>query len=164
MTLGALFDNTGLAGIEWGDKFSTDNSDGDKIEDVSFWHQCLKDDLDDFFNLRLNHRKLRVPLSRIVLDSMSDFRRKVWDALRAIPPGKTLSYKAIAEEVGNPASARAVGGACRENRWLLLIPCHRAVASNGRLGGFSGKRRRLDIKKKLLLLETGKKYDVLNPA
>lgn len=63
------------------------------------------------------------------------FQQRVWDKLRRIPCGATRRYGDIASELGT--SARAVGGACRANPLLLLIPCHRVVASNGR-GGFAG--------------------------
>jgi methylated-DNA-[protein]-cysteine S-methyltransferase len=64
------------------------------------------------------------------------FQQRVWECLRRIPAGATRRYGDIAREVGS--SARAVGGACRANPLLLLIPCHRVVASNGH-GGFAGQ-------------------------
>ena len=81
------------------------------------------------------------------------FRRRVWAALRAIPPGKTRTYGELARDLGS--SARAVGGACRANPCPIIVPCHRVVASNGGLGGFSGHRGGawLDIKRRLLALE-----------
>jgi methylated-DNA-[protein]-cysteine S-methyltransferase len=65
------------------------------------------------------------------------FQRRVWQRLSAIPAGETLTYGALARELGT--SARAVGGACRTNPIPLVIPCHRVVATNG-LGGYSGER------------------------
>jgi methylated-DNA-[protein]-cysteine S-methyltransferase len=62
------------------------------------------------------------------------FRRRVWDAIRAIPPGATRTYGQIAAELGS--SARAVGQACGDNPLPLLIPCHRVVAADGP-GGFA---------------------------
>ena len=64
------------------------------------------------------------------------FQRKVWDALRAIPPGETRSYGALAAELGT--SARAIGGANAANPIPILIPCHRVVGAAGALGGYSG--------------------------
>jgi len=78
------------------------------------------------------------------------FQQKVWRALLAIPLGRTLTYAEIATEVGSPKALRAVGGACGANQIPVLIPCHRVVASHGRLGGFSG---RLQWKRKLLQRE-----------
>ncbi|MFC7476193.1 methylated-DNA--[protein]-cysteine S-methyltransferase [Dankookia sp. GCM10030260] len=65
------------------------------------------------------------------------FRRQVWDALRRIPPGETRSYIDIAREVGC-RSARAIGQANGSNPIPILIPCHRVVAADGSLGGYSG--------------------------
>ncbi len=67
----------------------------------------------------------------------SPFRRTVWDALRRIPPGETKSYIDIAREVGC-RSARAVGQANGDNPLPILIPCHRVIAADGSLGGYSG--------------------------
>jgi len=77
------------------------------------------------------------------------FQRDVWEALQDIPYGSTATYGRIAEEIGRPGSARAVGTACGANPIPLIIPCHRVVASNG-IGGYSGG---LSIKRKLLAME-----------
>ena len=79
----------------------------------------------------------------------SDFRRGVWEALRRIPFGQTVTYQELAEQMGHPRAARAVGGACAANRLLLAVPCHRVVACHG-LGGFAFG---LEWKRKLLALE-----------
>lgn len=63
------------------------------------------------------------------------FQHRVWAALRAIPPGTTRRYGELAAVLGT--AARAIGGACRANPLLLLVPCHRVVASTG-AGGFMG--------------------------
>lgn len=65
------------------------------------------------------------------------FRRRVWEALRRIPAGETRSYLDVAREVGC-VSARAIGGANGANPIPILIPCHRVVAADGGLGGYSG--------------------------
>ena len=80
----------------------------------------------------------------------TDFQRRVWAALRQIPPGKTSSYGAIARQIGRPKAVRAVGGACGANPLPVLIPCHRVLAADGRMGGFSGG---LDWKRRLLAAE-----------
>ena len=64
------------------------------------------------------------------------FRRKVWEAMRAIPFGRTVTYGELARQVGSPRAARAVGGACGHNPVPLVVPCHRVLASLG-LGGWS---------------------------
>ncbi len=64
------------------------------------------------------------------------FQQRVWQVLRSIPYGHTRTYAQIATAMGNPKAARAVGRACATNRVALVIPCHRAVGSNGALHGF----------------------------
>jgi AraC family transcriptional regulator of adaptative response/methylated-DNA-[protein]-cysteine methyltransferase len=64
------------------------------------------------------------------------FQRRVWDALRAIPYGETRTYRDIAASLGQPTAARAVGSACGSNPASLVIPCHRAVRTDGGLGGY----------------------------
>ena len=66
------------------------------------------------------------------------FQRDVWSALRAVPAGETVSYAALARGIGRPDSARAVGAACGANPIWLVVPCHRAIGSDGRLVGYAG--------------------------
>lgn len=77
------------------------------------------------------------------------FQRKVWQALRRIPAGKTASYAEIARKVGSPKSVRAVAQACAANALAVAIPCHRVVRSDGSLSGYrwgiERKRRLLDL-------------------
>ncbi len=77
----------------------------------------------------------------------TDFQKKVWNALRKIPPGKTKSYGEIAEAIGKPKAVRAVGGACGANPIPVFVPCHRVLAAHGKIGGFGGG---LEWKRKLL--------------
>lgn len=72
----------------------------------------------------------------------TEFRRRVWAALRAIPYGATSSYGQIAGEIGCRGGARAVGGACGANPLLIVVPCHRVLGSDGRLTGFSAGMER----------------------
>jgi O-6-methylguanine DNA methyltransferase len=65
------------------------------------------------------------------------FQRAVWDALRAIPPGEVRSYAALAEGLGSPGAARAVGAACGRNPVALVVPCHRVVGAEGALTGYA---------------------------
>jgi methylated-DNA-[protein]-cysteine S-methyltransferase len=78
------------------------------------------------------------------------FQRKVWQALRAIPYGQLVSYKSIAEAVGNPKAVRAVGRANGKNPIPIIIPCHRVIGSDGSLTGFGGG---LETKQRLIDLE-----------
>ncbi len=79
----------------------------------------------------------------------SEFQCRVWDRLRAIPYGTTVSYGALARELGCPGAVRAVARATGDNRVAILIPCHRVVGSDGRLTGYGGglwrKRRLLEL-------------------
>ncbi len=77
-------------------------------------------------------------------------QHKVWRALLDIPAGKTLSYGEIAQKIKKPKAARAVGNALGKNPIPLIVPCHRVIAAQGKIGGFSSS---LTIKKKLLKKE-----------
>ena len=81
------------------------------------------------------------------------FQLKVWQALRAIPYGELVSYKTIAEAVGNPKAVRAVGGANGKNPIPIIVPCHRVIGSDGSLTGFGGgletKKRLIDLERRL---------------
>jgi O-6-methylguanine DNA methyltransferase len=68
----------------------------------------------------------------------TEFQKSVWRALRKIRCGQTKSYGEIARAIGRPRAVRAVGGACGANPIPVLIPCHRVLAANGKIGGFSG--------------------------
>jgi methylated-DNA-[protein]-cysteine S-methyltransferase len=81
--------------------------------------------------------------------SGTPFQRSVWHELMQIKPGTTKSYKDIAKRVTKPNAFRAVGSACRHNPVVLLVPCHRVVASNGDLTGFGGSSD-CSLKSKLL--------------
>ena len=77
------------------------------------------------------------------------FREKVWEILRRIPYGVTVSYKDVAERMGSPKAVRAVGGANHNNPVSIIIPCHRVVGADGSLTGYGGgmeaKRWLLDM-------------------
>jgi O-6-methylguanine DNA methyltransferase len=86
---------------------------------------------------------------KIKFISGTDFERDVWRVLKKIPFGETMSYKWVAEKIGNPAAVRAVGRALSKNPIPIVIPCHRVIESDGSLGGYSSgvdrKRRLLDM-------------------
>lgn len=81
----------------------------------------------------------RTDLGFIALDmqGISPFHRRVYEAVRRIPPGATLSYGEVARQIDAPRAARAIGQALGRNPFPLVVPCHRVLAANGRLGGFS---------------------------
>ena len=78
------------------------------------------------------------------------FQQAVWEAARQIPYGETRSYGEIAEQIGRHGAARAVGQAMGRNPVAIIVPCHRVVASGGKLGGFGGGE---DLKRYLLDME-----------
>jgi methylated-DNA-[protein]-cysteine S-methyltransferase len=80
----------------------------------------------------------------------TEFQKSVWRQMQKIALGKTKSYGEIASAIGKPKAVRAVGGACGANPVPVLVPCHRVLAANKKLGGFSGG---LDWKRKLLARE-----------
>lgn len=82
---------------------------------------------------------------------ITDFQKKVYEIVKNIPKGKTTTYKTIAEKLNT--SPRAVGQALKRNPYAPIVPCHRVIHSNGRIGGFNGNNPR-DIKKKIKLLKS----------
>ena len=94
-------------------------------------------------------RDLReVPLD---MAGIPDFNRRVYELARTIPPGSILTYGEIAMRLGAPGTARAVGQALGQNPFPIVVPCHRVLGADGRMGGFSApggvatKRRMLEI-------------------
>lgn len=79
------------------------------------------------------------------------FQQRVWQALRSVPKGETRSYAAIAKQIGSDEAVRAVGAANGANPIAIIIPCHRVIASDGRLHGYAGG---LERKRELLELES----------
>ena len=73
----------------------------------------------------------------IDLAGVGAFDRNVYEEARAIPPGETITYGALAARLGDPAQARAVGQSLGRNPWPIIVPCHRITAAEGRMGGFS---------------------------
>jgi len=101
--------------------------------------------LDDYFEG--NRAAFDIPLAY----PGTDFQRKVWKALQTIPYGQTNSYGEVAQAIGKPGAARAVGGANGSNRIAILIPCHRVIATGGGPGGYGGglwrKQRLLELER-----------------
>jgi methylated-DNA-[protein]-cysteine S-methyltransferase len=89
------------------------------------------------------------------------FQRKVWEQLQLIPYGQTRSYRDVAEAVGAPQGARAVGHANKRNCIAIVIPCHRVISANGDIGGYDSG---LHIKRALLELEGVKVSRVIRKA
>ena len=91
----------------------------------------------------------------LALDNVPDFNRAVYAIVKNIPPGETLTYGAIAKIIGGIEDSRRVGQAMGENPFPPLIPCHRVVAANGKIGGFSAFGG-IETKVKLLSIEQAK--------
>lgn len=95
-------------------------------------------------------KKVQKILVEMAMEKGTPFQRAVWRALQKIPYGEVRTYQWVAKKIGKPKAVRAVGNACGANTLPIIIPCHRVVASDGSLGGFSGGIR---WKKKLLKME-----------
>jgi len=105
---------------------------------------AVRRELDRYFAGRL--RDFAVPLDL----RGTDFQLRCWNALLKIPYGETRSYADLAREVGSPRGFRAVGMANHDNPIPIIVPCHRVITSDHKLGGYGGG---LDVKEKLLRLE-----------
>jgi len=117
------------------------------VKDLSYF-TAVKNDVLKYFSGELVSFK-----EHCLFFDGTDFQKKVWRALARIPYGKVLTYKQVAKKIGKPNAFRAVGSACGANELPIIIPCHRVIASNGGLGGFSGG---LKLKEFLLRLEGGR--------
>lgn len=88
--------------------------------------------LDEYFNGKRRAFDLKLSLKG------TEFQRKVWMELMNIPYGETLTYKDIADRLGNSHAVRAVGNANGKNPISIVVPCHRVIGSNGKLTGYAG--------------------------
>jgi methylated-DNA-[protein]-cysteine S-methyltransferase len=104
----------------------------------------VRDQLKDYFAKKLTKFDLELDLQG------TDFQKKVWSELCKIPHGSMVSYGYIAQRIGNPKAARAVGSANHHNPIAIVVPCHRVVGSTGKLTGYAGG---LEMKANLLQLE-----------
>ena len=82
----------------------------------------------------------------------TDFQKMVWLEITKIPKGKTITYKELAMKIGKPKAYRAVANACAKNPLLEIIPCHRVIREDGKMGGYKGKKG-IERKKRLLKSE-----------
>ncbi|MGH6933073.1 MAG: bifunctional transcriptional activator/DNA repair enzyme AdaA [Dongiaceae bacterium] len=104
----------------------------------------------------LNHLRGKTPHIDLPLDIRATaFQRRVWEELRRIPPGETRSYAEIAQSMGHPNAQRAVGRACATNPVAVVVPCHRAVRADGKMGGYRWGAAR---KTALLDSEAGRRH------
>ncbi|GAB6158487.1 hypothetical protein JCM39194_16870 [Desulfotomaculum varum] len=115
-----------------------------EVEATKPWQRLVQDLTDYFAGQRV---AFDIPL---FWSRLTPFQQRVLKEVKEIPYGQTISYGEIARRIGCPSGARAVGGAVAANPWLLVVPCHRVLASDGGLGGFSCG---LAWKEKLLRME-----------
>ena len=80
----------------------------------------------------------RQTFSFLVDQPGTDFQKRVWNELLNIPFGETISYAELARRIGQPTASRAVGSANGKNQIAVVVPCHRVIASGGKLGGYGG--------------------------
>ena len=130
-------DDDALTGLHMGTKATEGRKDPTRFTDVisqleRYWERELKD-----FDIELR------PTGTL-------FQLRVWEALRGIPYGKTVSYGEIARRIESPRAVRAVGRANGSNPIAIIVPCHRVIGTNGTLTGYGGG---LPRKQKLLRLE-----------
>jgi methylated-DNA-[protein]-cysteine S-methyltransferase len=144
-TFGAVYSETGLAALHFPGGPVTAETVSTPVHPAHTWHLLTE---------RAVHAILagKNPGQFPPLDlaEHSEFQRSVWEEMRKLRSGQTASYGDLANRLGIPGGARAIGNACGANPIPLLIPCHRILASGGRLGGFSGG---LAWKRKLLQRE-----------
>jgi len=113
------------------------------------WAPHSFDNLIQRFRIYFGGHRVTFP-DQLDLSEATTFQRQVWEITRLIPYGETRSYAWVAEQIGQPRAVRAVGQALGKNPLPIIIPCHRVIASDGKLGGFSGG---VKMKKRLLSLE-----------
>ncbi len=106
-------------------------------------------DLMERFKIYFRGQKVGFP-DALDLSGATIFQGEVWEVTRLIPYGETRSYGWVASQIKKPRAARAVGQALGRNPLAIIVPCHRVVASDGKLGGFGGG---LEMKRHLLYLE-----------
>jgi methylated-DNA-[protein]-cysteine S-methyltransferase len=119
---------------------ATDTPPGSRRDDDAFDEVRIQ--LDQYF--AGSRTRFEVPMH---LEG-TDFQRRVWAQLCAIPYGKTISYGELARRVGSPKASRAVGSANGRNPVAVIVPCHRVIAADGSLGGYGG-----GLERKTLLLD-----------
>jgi methylated-DNA-[protein]-cysteine S-methyltransferase len=124
-------DDHGLTGINFQNARGAKQPPRGSVESPEPFRRAAQQ-LDAYFRGEL--RDFDLPLS----PAGTAFQRRVWDALRQIPYGMTISYGDLARRVGKPTASRAVGAANGRNPLPIVVPCHRVVGADGRLTGYHG--------------------------
>ena len=113
----------------------------------------LERKFNDYFNCSEQQINCKLDLRRA-----TPFQRNVWEKLAEIPYGEMRSYKWVAEQIGQPLAFRAVGHANAKNPFPIIVPCHRVINADGKLGGYSAG---IQLKRQLLKLE-GNKFPLID--
>ncbi len=121
---------------------------GDRV-DCAVWSPHLFEGLTERLRAYFSGHIVAFP-DELDLSMTTPFRRGVWEITKLIPYGDTRSYAWVAGQVGKPTAMRAVGQALARNPLPVIIPCHRVLGIDGRLGGYSGG---VEVKQRLILLE-----------
>lgn len=140
----AHYSEDGLAELNFPEKAPSQFSEEPGSPQIRQWHTLTTRAL-----LRLLGGKAPGPFPPLDLHG-TEFQKSVWNVMLKIDFGQTLSYAQVASAIGNPKATRAVGSACGANPIPVLVPCHRILAAQGKLGGFSSG---LDWKRTLLKIE-----------
>lgn len=114
--------------------------------------RAQKEDLDQLLAFLESYGHKNPSVIELNLEHLSVFRKKALSRLQQLPFGEVLTYGELADKIGHPKAARAIGTACHYNPYPLFIPCHRVIASGKRLGGFA-----MDLRMKKLLLDFEKR-------
>ena len=122
---------------------------GDSVSHAT-WSPHLFKDLTERLRVYFSRHRTTFP-DKLDLSRATHFQREVWEITRLIPYGETRSYAWVAKQIKKPRAMRAVGQALSKNPLPIIVPCHRVVASDGKLGGFGGG---IELKRYLLSLET----------
>jgi len=143
-TIQLSYSGKGLTTLVFCDKKQAPTCDDLFLQDC-----CLQ--LDEYFEGKRKKFDLDLDMNG------TEFQMKVWEYLKTIPFGKTISYLTMAKHLGNPKSIRAVGRANAKNPVSIIVPCHRIIGSDGSLTGYAG-----GLWRKKWLLEHELKYHQLS--
>ncbi len=142
----AHYSDRGLSGLDFPSTRNSAKVNDTRVPDnVRSWHRQTSAAVKNALSGRIP-----TDLPPLDLSCGTEFQLSVWTSLLKIKAGCTQSYGEIAKSIKKPKAVRAVGGACGANPIPLLVPCHRVLAANGKIGGFSGG---LGWKEKLLARE-----------
>ena len=125
-TLRLVAGDNGLTDLSWGEESVDQDVDDPQL-------LLAREELRQYFSGQLRNFTVKVDFTR-----WQGFTARVYGALRAVPYGETITYGELARRAGQPAAARAVGRLMAKNPLPIILPCHRVIAANGALTGYSG--------------------------